>query len=198
MRQEDWIMQAAFPLEMSLANAEVEIVYDPMNTETIKVLYQDMKPIMAHRVSIGAFCDGCLNAGLLDQMGLEARFYRGDSKRQLQKEIVHLLGKETLEEFRFLLNYRFDSASPMSLILVGQTELWDQKLRLQSYAAIRQRIDMNIVLNRLDRAETGKYIAAHMAYADVKQDLFTSGAEDEIFKVSAGIPRMINRICEKY
>lgn len=130
-----------------------------------------------------------LYAGLLDQMGLEARFYRGDSKRQLQKE--------TLEEFRFLLNYRFDSASPMSLILVGQTELWDQKLRLQSYAAIRQRIDMNIVLNRLDRAETGKYIAAHMAYAGVKQDLFTSGAEDEIFKVSAGIPRMINRICEK-
>lgn len=130
-----------------------------------------------------------LYAGLLDQMGLEARFYRGDSKRQLQKE--------TLEEFRFLLNYRFDSASPMSLILVGQTELWDQKLRLQSYAAIRQRIDMNIVLNRLDRAETGKYIAAHMAYAGVKQDLFTSGAEDEILKVSAGIPRMINRICEK-
>ena len=42
-----------------------------------------------------------------------------------------------------------------------------------------------------------KYIAAHMAYAGVKQDLFTSGAEDEIFKVSAGIPRMINRICEK-
>ena len=98
-----------------------------------------------------------LYAGLLDQMGLEARFYRGDSKR--------LLGKEILEEFRFLLNYRFDSASPMSLILVGQTELWDQKLRLQSYAAIRQRIDMNIVLNRLDREETGKYIAAHMAYA---------------------------------
>ena len=110
---------------------------------------------------------------------------------------AHLLGKETLEEFRFLLNYRFDSANPMSLKLVGQTELWEQKLRLQSYAAIRQRIDMNIVLNRLDRAETGRYIAAHMAYAGVKQDLFTSGAEDEIFKVSAGIPRMINRICEK-
>ena len=110
---------------------------------------------------------------------------------------AHLLGKETLEEFRFLLNYKFDSSSPMSLILVGQTELWEQKLRLQSYAAIRQRIDMNIVLNRLGRAETGKYIVAYMAYVGVKQDLFTSGAEDEIFKVSSGIPRMINRICEK-
>jgi type II secretory pathway predicted ATPase ExeA len=155
-----------------------------------------------------------LYAGLLDQMGLESRFYRGDSKRKLQKEIenvrnvqkkmvivaldeAHLLEKETLEEFRFLLNYKFDSVSPMSLILVGQTELWDQKLRLQSYAAIRQRIDMNIVIDRLDRAETGKYIASHMAYAGLKQELFTSGAEDEIYKISSGIPRMINRICEK-
>lgn len=56
---------------------------------------------------------------------------------------------------------------------------------------------MNIVMNRLGRAETGRYIAAHMAYAGVKQELFTSGAEDAIFKVSVGIPRMINRICEK-
>ncbi len=152
-------------------------------------------------------------SGLLDQMGLESHFYRGDSKRKLQKEIenirneqkkkvvcvldeAHLLDKETLEEFRFLLNCEFDSESPMSLVLVGQQELWDQKLRLQRYAAIRQRIDMNIVLEKLDRAETGRYIAAHLAYAGTKQELFTSGAEDEIFKISKGIPRMINRICE--
>ena len=60
-----------------------------------------------------------------------------NSKRKLQKEIenvrniqkkrvicvldeAHLLEKETLEEFRFLLNYRFDSASPMSLILTDR------------------------------------------------------------------------------
>jgi hypothetical protein len=34
-----------------------------------------------------------------------------------------------------------DAMSPMALILVGQTELWE-KLQLQSYAAIRQRIDL--------------------------------------------------------
>lgn len=153
-------------------------------------------------------------AGLLDQMNLESRFYRGDSKRVLQKEIenvrtvqkkqvvcvldeAHLLEKETLEEFRFMLNYKFDSESPMALVLVGQTELWEQKLRLQRYAAIRQRIDMNIVLDRLDRAETGKYMQTHMAYSGCKNEVFTSGAEDEIYKVSLGIPRMINRICDK-
>lgn len=79
-----------------------------------------------------------LYAGLLGQLGLEPYFFSGDSKRLLQKEIgavcreqkkkvvcvldeAHLLGKDMLEEIRFLMNYRFDSTSPMSLVPVGQT-----------------------------------------------------------------------------
>ena len=152
--------------------------------------------------------------GLLDQLGLESRFYRGDSKRPLQQEIevirgiqrkkvvcildeAHLLEKETLEEFRFLLNYRFDSMSPMALVLVGQTELWENKLKLQRYAAIRQRIDMYCTLPHLDRSETEQYIASHMDYSGCGQEIFTTKALDEIHKASAGIPRMINRVCEK-
>ena len=50
---------------------------------------------------------------------------------------AHLLEKETIEEFRFLLNYRFDFESPMALVLVGQTELWEDKLRLKRYDAVR-------------------------------------------------------------
>ena len=91
---------------------------------------------------------------------------------------AHLLEKETLEEFRFMLNYRYDSESPMGLILVGQTELWEQKLRLQRYAAIRQRIDMNIVLRHLDRAETENYIASHLEYA--------GGAEGSVYRPRHG------------
>lgn len=152
--------------------------------------------------------------GLLDQLGMESRFYRGDAKRQLQKEIeiirgvhgqkvvcvldeAHLLEKETIEEFRFLLNYRFDSMSPMALILVGQTELWEDKLRLRRYAAVRQRIDINCVLPRLDRAETEEYIRSHLAYSGCKQEIFTGRALDEIYRLSAGTLRVVNRICEK-
>lgn len=36
----------------ALANADVEIAYDPLNTEVIRVTYRDMEPIMAHRVAI--------------------------------------------------------------------------------------------------------------------------------------------------
>jgi type II secretory pathway predicted ATPase ExeA len=152
--------------------------------------------------------------GMLDQLGLESKFYRGDAKRQLQKEIelirglhgkrvvcvldeAHLLEKETIEEFRFLLNYKFDSMSPMALILVGQNELWDDKLRLKRYAAVRQRIDINCFLPHLDRSETEKYIHSHLEYAECEQELFTARAVDEIYKISSGIPRIINRICEK-
>lgn len=152
--------------------------------------------------------------GLLDQLGIESRFYRGDAKRQLQREIeiirgvhgqrvvcvldeAHLLEKETIEEFRFLLNYRFDSMSPMALILVGQNELWEEKLRLRRYAAVRQRIDINCVLPRLDRSETENYIHAHLDYAGCEQEIFTSRAIDEIFRISAGTMRVVNRICEK-
>nr|WP_243735288.1 hypothetical protein [Paenibacillus turpanensis] len=50
-----------------------------------------------------------------------------------------------LEEVRFLLNFKMDAQSPMSLILVGQSELWE-RLHLQAYAAIRQRIDLQCEL----------------------------------------------------
>jgi type II secretory pathway predicted ATPase ExeA len=155
-----------------------------------------------------------LYKNLLDQLGLEAGFYRGDAKRLLQKQVeiirskehrkvvcildeAHLLERETLEEFRFLLNSNFDSESKMALILAGQTELWDQKLRYQCYAAIRQRIDINVLLPHLDRPETAQYIDCHLRYSGCAQNLFTDRAVDEIFKVSGGIPRMINRVCEK-
>ena len=153
-----------------------------------------------------------LYKSLLDQLGLEAGFYRGDAKKLLQKQVeiirnkehrkvvcildeAHLLEKETLEEFRFLLNSNYDSESQMALILAGQTELWDSKLRYRKYAAIRQRIDINCVLPHLDRSETEKYIESNLSYAGCGQSLFTDKAVDEIHRVSTGIPRIINRIC---
>jgi len=148
---------------------------------------------------------------MLEQLGFAAKYFRNDAKRQLHKEIeimkglngtrivvivdeAHLIGKEMLEEIRFLLNFRMDSESPMALILCGQAELWDS-LKLQSYAAIRQRIDIHCVVARLDRASTYEYITAHLAFAGADREMFTEAAIDEVFKFSNGIPRLINKIC---
>lgn len=149
--------------------------------------------------------------GLLEQLGCEAKFYRGDAKRQLHREIelmrgihqlkpvvivdeAHLLDREMLEEVRFLLNFKMDAQSPMSLILVGQNELWD-KLRLQSYQAIRQRIDLQCKLERMDRSQMDLYIQTHLAYAGTEHDIFSESALNCIYQYSTGSARLINKVC---
>jgi general secretion pathway protein A len=149
--------------------------------------------------------------GLLEQLGCESKFYRGDAKRQLHREIelmrgihrlqpvvvvdeAHLLDREMLEEVRFLLNFRMDAQSPMALILVGQSELWD-RLNLQAYAAIRQRIDLQCKLPHFDRAQAGDYVQRHMSYAGAEHAIFTEGAIDEIYRYSSGSARLINKAC---
>lgn len=149
--------------------------------------------------------------GLLEQLGCEAKFYRGDAKRQLHREIelmrgihnllpvvivdeAHLLDKEMLEEVRFLLNFKMDSQSPMALILVGQSELWD-RLKMQSYAAIRQRIDLQCKLSYYDRAQVGEYVKRHLEYAGSDNEIFSDAAVDEIYRFSSGSARLINKLC---
>ncbi|RAU98599.1 ExeA family protein [Paenibacillus sp. YN15] len=148
--------------------------------------------------------------GILEQLGCEARFYRGDAKRQLHREIellrgmhqvqpvvvvdeAHLLDREMLEEVRFLLNFRMDAQSPMALVLVGQTELWE-RLRLQTYAAIRQRIDLQCKLSHYDRAQSAEYLKRHLTYAGAQQDIFSDAAVEEMYRYSGGTARMLNQV----
>jgi type II secretory pathway predicted ATPase ExeA len=149
--------------------------------------------------------------GILKQLGFDAKHSRSEAKRQLHKEIeimkgvhdtlpvvivdeAHLLDREMLEEIRFLLNFKMDSQSPMALILAGQSELWE-KLKLQSYAAIRQRIDVQCGLGHMDRHQTNEYIKAHLDFAGCEKDIFTDSAIDDIFQFSSGISRLINKAC---
>lgn len=148
---------------------------------------------------------------LLNQMGFVPKYNRGDAKRQLHEEIeilravhgiqtvcicdeCHLMDREMLEAIRFLLNTHLDSKSPMGLILAGQTELW-KKLQLQAYTAIRQRIDVQSILNHYDRAQTGAYIRSQLAYSGTDRDIFTEAAIDAIHQYTAGTARMIDKVC---
>jgi general secretion pathway protein A len=149
--------------------------------------------------------------GMLEQLGCESKFYRGDAKHQLHREIelmhgihrlqlvvvldeAHLLNREMLEEVRFLLNFKMDAQSPMALILVGQSELWD-RLRLQAYAAIHQRIDLQCKFAHYDRSQVEAYVNKHLAYAGAEHDIFTGNAVDDIYRFSSGSARLINKVC---
>lgn len=147
----------------------------------------------------------------LHQIGIEPKFYRGDSKRQLQKALAelvdnekkcpvivvdeaHLLSREMLQEIRFLLNLKMDSYSALSLILAGQSELRDT-LKLQINEAISQRVDMRFHLWPMEKSETHDYIRKHLEAVKASGDIFTRAAIDLIHEYCGGIPRKVNKVC---
>ena len=149
--------------------------------------------------------------GLLEQLGCETRFYRGDARNLLHHQIEimrgvehrklvvivdegHLLSKEMLEEIRFLLNYRMDSENPLALILAGQTELWE-KLKLHAYRAILHRVDIQCLLAPYDFSQTKAYIEKQLTYAGHPNAIFSEDAMKAVYSFSSGIPRLINRAC---
>jgi type II secretory pathway predicted ATPase ExeA len=149
---------------------------------------------------------------ILNQMGCTTKkFYRGDAKRQMHKEIwqlvgeknkipviivdeAHLLSREMLEEIRFLLNFRMDSYSPLSLILTGQSELRDT-LSKQVYEAISQRVQIRYQLPSFERKGTEGYIGKHLENAGRSIELFTDAAIEAIHEYTGGIARKINNVC---
>lgn len=102
---------------------------------------------------------------------------------------------DLLEEIRFLLNGdSYDSGSPLALILVGQNEIW-QTLKLERCKAISQRIMYVCRTQKLKPEEVGSYIAAHIRWSGISDQLFSSDAVEVISNLSEGAPRLINKIC---
>jgi type II secretory pathway predicted ATPase ExeA len=144
------------------------------------------------------------------QLGIAPRFYRGDARRQLHRALqerddaghqpvivideAHLLGREMLEEVRFLLNFDADSRAPLALILAGQPEL-RTTLRLECFAAIAQRVNLRAHLPVLTADESARYIQHHLAQAGAAGPLFTEPALRCIHAFAAGIPRQLNNVC---
>ena len=86
-----------------------------------------------------------------------------------------------------------DSASPMALCLVGQTEL-RSRLRLRAFAAISQRVNLRFHLTGLPEPETKAYIQQHLKAAGLGHPLFSDDAVRLIYHFTKGIPRRVNNL----
>lgn len=104
---------------------------------------------------------------------------------------AHLLGREMLEEVRFLLNFKVDAQSPMALIRRPERTVGSPESA--GICRIRQRIDLQCKLPHFDRAQTGEYIKSYLAYAGTEHGIFSDGSNDDIYRFSSGAARLINR-----
>lgn len=148
---------------------------------------------------------------VLEQLGLEVPFHARQIRRRYEEAILdayrrdgrqpvlvldeaHLLGEPMLQEIRFLLNFHMDSVAPLSLLLVGQPEL-RSKLRLKTFEAIVQRIQVRYHLTGLTEAEVVGYIEHHMRQVGADRPIFAEQAIRAVAVHSRGIPRQINNLC---
>jgi general secretion pathway protein A len=102
----------------------------------------------------------------------------------------------TLEEVRLLSNIEAPGAKLLQILLVGQPEL-GAKLALPELRQLQQRIALRFELGPLSRGESRSYIRSRLRIAGARDlGIFSDQAIDRIVRHSAGIPRVINLVCD--
>ncbi len=106
------------------------------------------------------------------------------------------LSPEVLEQIRLLTNLETETQKLLQIILIGQPEL-RKLLAREDLRQLAQRITGRYHLDPLSREETAAYIRHRLRVAGATRDVFTRAALREIYRVSGGIPRLINIVCDR-
>ena len=108
------------------------------------------------------------------------------------------LAKDVLEMVRLLTNLETSKRKLLKIFLLGQSEL-STMLAQPDMTQINQRITGRFHLQGLQPSEVDGYIKQRIAVAGGGSDrqLFDAGSIRQIHRLSGGIPRVINTICDR-
>ncbi|MCV2884812.1 AAA family ATPase [Aestuariibacter sp. AA17] len=110
-------------------------------------------------------------------------------------EAQHLL-PEVLEQLRLLTNLETHREKLLKVVLIGQPEL-QQLLKRNELRQLAQRITARYHLLPLSASEVKAYIQHRLQVAGGDASIFTHSALKQVHRVSAGIPRVINLLCDR-
>lgn len=106
------------------------------------------------------------------------------------------LDPKVLEMLRLLTNLETDTTKLLHILLVAQPELLDVIGRPE-LRQLNQRIISRSHLQPLSLGETTNYLRHRMRRAGCQRPVFEASSVKEIYKVSNGIPRLINLLSER-
>ena len=157
---------------LATACDELEISY-PEGTESLKVLTDAL-----HRY-------------LLDN-------HEASRRTVLMIDEAQHLDFDVLEQIRLLTNLETNDEKLLQIILIGLPEL-TEKLARPELRQLNQSITACFNLQPLDKQETSAYIRHRLDIAGLKggQQLFSDAAVREVHRLTRGIPRMINVLCDR-
>jgi general secretion pathway protein A len=173
------------------SNANVAVVLNPQLSarEFVESICEELGVDVAQpAVSIKALLDG-LNRHLLDA--------HAEGRRTiLVVDEAQNLAPDVLEEVRLLTNLETSKQKLLQIILIGQPELRELLAR-NDLRQLAQRITGRYHLEPLSREETSQYIEHRLQVAGALGEVFDAGAKRTVFRLSQGIPRLINVICDR-
>lgn len=106
------------------------------------------------------------------------------------------LAPDVLEQVRLLTNLETNTQKLLQIILIGQPELRELLDRTE-LRQLAQRITGRYHLCPLLRQETAAYVLHRLRVAGATSDIFTAPALSEAHRLSGGVPRVINVICDR-
>ena len=126
------------------------------------------------------------------------RNHQSDRRTVLMIDEAQHLGFEVLEQIRLLTNLETDEKKLLQIILTGQPELTSMLARPE-LRQLNQRITARFDLTPLDEQETRTYVRHRLQVAGLSGDreIFNGAALRQIFRLSGGVPRVINLLCDR-
>ena len=138
--------------------------------------------------SIKVFVD-CINTHLLDA-------HARNRHTVLIIDEAQNLSADVLEQMRLLTNLETNQRKLLQIILLGQPEL-AAMLERPELRQLAQRIVARYHLGPLTRAEAAAYIQHRLEVSGAKRPLFSAALMGRVYRLSGGVPRIINVLCDR-
>lgn len=106
------------------------------------------------------------------------------------------LSTDVLEQIRLLTNLETTKQKLLQILLIGQPELQTMMARPE-LRQLGQRITARYHLAPLLPDETSSYVQHRLEVVGCKRQLFSKGAMSLVHRLSGGVPRLINIICDR-
>lgn len=106
---------------------------------------------------------------------------------------AQLLSPVNLEEVRLLLNFQFNDRFLLNLLLIGQSGMQEEIRRVEQ---LDSRIAIRYHLSPLTLDETIDYVTFRLGRGGATREVFTRDALEEIYRLTEGVPRRINNLCD--
>lgn len=106
------------------------------------------------------------------------------------------LSADVLETIRLLTNLETNTRKLLQVILIGQPELLAM-LERPELRQLNQRITARYHLRALRQEELADYIAHRLSIAGVECQLFPEATIRHLYKLTKGVPRLVNIVCDR-